>query len=68
MFTGIVESTVDKVQPFRVWVNQNIVWFAKTKEEAEKVLTSHQLGKGGKSRNVTLCKKTNTGRHQRTMA
>ena len=34
-YTGIVKSEVDKVQPYRVWLDGFIIWFARTQEEAE---------------------------------
>ena len=40
--TGIEVSLRDKVQPFRVWYNGNIIWFARTREEAEEKLEKAQ--------------------------
>lgn len=40
--TGIVERPSDKYQPFRVWFKGNIIFFAKTKEEAQARLSEAQ--------------------------
>ena len=34
MKEGIVEVDYDLAQPFRVWYRNEIIWFAKTKQEA----------------------------------
>ena len=35
MKEGIIKSSTDTVQPYRVWYRGNIVWFAYTLLEAE---------------------------------
>lgn len=46
---GISKSETDKVQPYRVWDDSgHIVWFARTKEEAELKLREFKVLKGGK--------------------
>ena len=39
---GITEQPLDKLQPFRVWSKGKIVFFARTKEEADKALRRAQ--------------------------
>ena len=40
--TGIVKSETDQTQPYRVWLNGKIVWFAKTEEEARTKLVEEE--------------------------
>lgn len=41
--TGIEFADYDKVQPWRVWWKKNIIWFARTKEEAERKLDEAKI-------------------------
>lgn len=43
--TGIMENPLDKSQPFRVWYNGNIIWFAHTMKEAEEKLEKERRRK-----------------------
>lgn len=36
--TGIEKSKTDKLQPWRVWYDGFLVWFARTEEEAKEKL------------------------------
>lgn len=44
--TGIIKSTSDKEQPFRVWFKGKIVWFARTQEEAIRKLNEEYKREG----------------------
>ncbi len=41
-YTGIIKSRTDAVQPYRVWHNGKIVYFAKTQQEANRKLWDEQ--------------------------
>ena len=44
MKAGIELVKADTIQPFRVWWDSHIVWFAKTALEANKVYTDCKKG------------------------